>query len=76
MTNEELIKMARYCSTVTNPMDCEECEFKKYWFDENEICVENILKSAADALEAADKRIAELEAQITNCGARMKGEQE
>jgi len=67
MTNAELIeiaKIARHCSTVTNPMDCEECPFKCYWLDENEMCVEKILKSSADALEAAEQRIAKLEAQL------------
>lgn len=54
--NAELIKALRCCGTVTEP--CRECPY-----GQGEGCrIDNLDFSAADALEAADKRIAELEA--------------
>ena len=60
MTNAELIKAMRYCPSH----GCGRCVA----VDENGVCtlhgVVGIMNSAADALEAAEKRIAELEAQL------------
>lgn len=60
MTNAELIKALRYCGDEA--LICgEECPlFNK---EQNRHCDVNICYSAADALEAAEKRIAELEKQ-------------
>ena len=58
--NAELIKALRCCGTVTEP--CRECPY-----GQGEGCrIDNLDFSAADALEAADKRIAELEAALQN----------
>ena len=56
MENAELIKALRCCGTITEP--CRECPY-----GQGEGCrIDNLDFSAAEALEAADKRIAELEA--------------
>ena len=56
MKNAELIKALRCCGTITEP--CRECPY-----GQGEGCrIDNLDFSAAEALEAADKRIAELEA--------------
>lgn len=57
MSNEELIKALRYC--CEDVVDCHDCPL----FDECD-SFEYPLLHAADALEAAEKRIAELEAQL------------
>lgn len=54
MTNAELIKALRYCGAK---MDCRDCPLRN---KPSDACFQ-IMIDAADALEAADKRIAELE---------------
>lgn len=55
MTNAELIKALLYCVS-DDIMDCDECPYNgKYR------CRDLQAQAAADALEEADKRIAELE---------------
>ena len=56
MTNEELIKTLRYCGNFADRDGCdEECPY----FNDKD-CPKRIMCDAADALEAAEKRIAEL----------------
>ena len=63
MTNAELIAGLRECATVG---DCSKCKMHdEYSYD---MCAIKLLLAAADALEAADKRIAELEAQLPKRG--------
>ena len=69
MTNAELIKALRRCSymTVAEPDRedgyCKPCAY--FAEDASDItCIDRIMIDAADALEAADKRIEELEAQM------------
>ena len=58
MQNEELIKALRCCgNTDTKIPDCEHCPLLS-----TRMCVKVMLDAAADALEEAEKRIAELEA--------------
>jgi hypothetical protein len=64
MTNAELIKALRYCATTSNLIGKCECPFVRYGHK----CIDTMLLNAADALEAADKRIAELEAQLPKEG--------
>ena len=61
MNNAELIKALRNC--LHRPF-CGECPRG----NDGSMCHELIMNDAADALEAADKRIAELEAQIPKEG--------
>lgn len=58
MNNAELIKALRYCGTVEPNNGCDGCPMKGVTN-----CVDLIDRDAADALETAEKRIAELEAQ-------------
>ena len=66
MTNAELIEAMRICSS--QPC-CDNCP--RYDIDHaqetNDCCV-HLLEDAADALEAAEKRIAELEKQMPKRG--------
>ena len=57
MTNAELITALRYCSDNEKEDGCDECPYLH-----NGMC-RTMLSDAAYALEAADKRIAELENQ-------------
>lgn len=61
MTNAELIKALRYCKDceVCNKDASAECPYEHHWLD-GEDCQCMLLADAADALEAAEKRIAEL----------------
>ena len=54
---EELIKALRYCG---NFEDRDGCDEKCPYFNDKD-CPKRIMCDAADALEAAEKRIAELE---------------
>ena len=64
MTNAELIKVLRYCGNFEDRDGCdEECPY----FNDKD-CPKRIMCDAAAALEAADKRIAELEKQIPKEG--------
>ena len=58
MTNAELIKALRNCSSPTVG-SCMDCPYYK-----GVSCKWQMMEDAADALEAAEKRIAELEKQI------------
>lgn len=60
MTNAELIIGLRECAVG----DCNKCKMHSY----DSMCAIKLLLAAADALEAADKRIAELEAQLPKEG--------
>ena len=64
MTNAELIKALRYCIS-DNAGDCDLCP---YQIDckSNGTGKDKMIRDAADALEAADKRIAELEDDLLN----------
>jgi hypothetical protein len=62
MNNAELIKALRYCSDNEKEEGCDECPYLH-----NGMC-RTMLSDAAYALEAADKRIVELEAQIPKDG--------
>jgi len=57
MNNEELIKALRKCGKQS-PDRCWDCEY----YDREPWCESALANDAADALEAAEKRIAELEA--------------
>lgn len=69
MTNAELIGALRYCKEfeVCNKDASAECPYEHHWTD-GEDCQRLMLADAADALEAAEKRIAELEAQMPKEG--------
>jgi hypothetical protein len=59
MNNAELIKALRYCGNFADRDGCdEECPY----FNDND-CPKRIMCDAADAIEAAEKCIKELEAQ-------------
>jgi hypothetical protein len=61
---DELIKALRYCGNFEDRDGCdEECPY----FNDKD-CPKRIMCDAADALEAAEKRIAELEAQLPKEG--------
>ena len=62
MTNAELIKALRYCSDNEKQDECDECPYLH-----NGMC-RTMLSDAAYALEAADKRIADLEARLPKEG--------
>ena len=65
MTNAELIKALRICGKASADR-CWKCDY----YDREPWCESALANDAADALEAADKRIAELEAQ---CRKRANG---
>ena len=56
MQNEELIKALRQCRENGN---CDTCEYNT---GDNADCIDTMMAEAADALEAADKRVKELDA--------------
>jgi len=61
MTNSELIKALRNCGSISR--NCGSCFYKNH-----PVCHFQMAIDAADALEAAEKRIAELEAQLPKEG--------
>ena len=64
MNNAELITALRLCGNYEDREGCaEECP---YFYDRD--CPKRIMIDAADALEAAEKRIAKLEAQMPKEG--------
>ena len=63
MTNEELIDALRNCACIKKEDHCKICGYRH-----STECGRRIADDAADALEAADKRIAELEAQMPKRG--------
>ena len=64
MNNAELIAALRYCGNFEDREGCdEECPY----FNDKD-CPKRIMCDAADALEAAEQRIAELEKQIPKEG--------
>jgi hypothetical protein len=60
MENAELIKALRQCRENGN---CDTCEYNT---GDNADCIDTMMADAADALEAADKRVKELEERIKN----------
>lgn len=67
MTNAELITALRFCADDGIPTELK-CSIKCPYRDGEYKCLDNAMNDAADALEAADKRIAELEAKIPKDG--------
>ena len=69
MTNAELIKALRYCAEHEgcDYYIAKDCPREETWVCGVD-CEQILMRDAADALEAADKRIAELEAQIPKEG--------
>lgn len=63
MSNEELIKVLRYCGQGAKGTGCYNCPI---YHEPTEKCFE-IMTDAADALEAAEKRIADLETALAAC---------
>lgn len=63
MTNAELIKVLRYCG---KGVECNKCPIYR---EPNQMCFQ-IMTDAAAALEAAEKRIADLETALAACRAR------
>lgn len=61
MTNEELIKALRLHYEVSVP--CTECPYYGV-FERSGACLYHLMIDSADALEAADKRIEQLEKQV------------
>ena len=70
MTNAELIKALRNCSSP-RVGSCMDCPYYKCVS-----CKWQMMEDAADALEAAEQRIEELEAQLPKRGAKMDAESE
>jgi len=69
MSNAERIKALRYCGNFEDRDGCdEECPY----FNDKD-CPKRIMCDAADALEAAEHRIEDLEGALAACRAR-KGE--
>lgn len=66
MTNAELIKALRKCGKASADR-CWDCDY----YDREPLCESALANDAADALEAADKRIAEMEAQLPKEGEWM-----
>lgn len=64
MNNAELIAVLRYCGNGAKGTGCFNCPI---YHEPTESCFQ-IMIDATDALEAAEKRIAELEAQIPKRG--------
>ena len=65
MTNAELIDGLRCCAESTNVVETcavEDCPYHPHSWS----CIDDMMRDAADALEAADKRIAELEDDLLN----------
>lgn len=62
MTNAERIKALRNCANVYYEYRAEGASCSKCQYKEASYCKRTMMNDAADALEAADKRIAELEA--------------
>ena len=70
MEREELIKTLRWCGGENNEW-CVRETYKCPLWNEDRItdeCKAELMTTAADALEAADKRIAEMEAQLPKEG--------
>lgn len=66
MTNAELIKALRWCGNIENEY-CVDDDYRCpyfVWDQSKDDCKKEMMLAAADALEAADKRIAELESNI------------
>ena len=63
MTNAEMIKALRNCSDGF----CSLCPYDDYELSTKE-CEAKLMRDAADALEAAEQRIAELEARLPKEG--------
>lgn len=69
MTNAELIKGLRWCADESICCDDFSGEKCPYFDEKKDSCsVDEILHAAADALEAAEKRIAELEKRLPKEG--------
>ena len=75
MNNTELIKALRYCAEHEgcNYYIAKDCPRESTWVCGAD-CEQILMQDAADALEAADKRIAELEAQLPKEGEWIEDE--
>ena len=76
MTNAELIKALRWCGGENNEW-CVHEEYKCPLWNEDRMvdeCKAELMRDAANALEAAEKRIAELEAQMPKEGEWIESE--
>lgn len=65
MENTEIIKALRDCAESTNVIescDIADCPYHSHSWD----CIDDMLRDAADALEADEQRIAELEDDLRN----------
>lgn len=65
MKNEELIKALRYHADATIH-DCDGCPYQPT-HKTKDMCLDKMISDAADALEVAEKRIAELEEYCKEC---------
>lgn len=68
MNTAELVNALRFCADADSGSGCAGCTV-----DDGEDCCGRLLRDAADALEVAEKRIADLETALSACRAR-KGE--
>ena len=68
MTNIERIKALRNCANVNYECQAEDASCSKCPYNEMIYCKRTMIRDAADALEVAEKRIAELEAQLPKEG--------
>lgn len=79
MERNELIKALRCCghNMIFHYCDKEDCQYCQYsYYEDLHICnVKELGIAAADALEADEQRIADLETALASCRAR-RGEQE
>lgn len=64
MDNAELIKALQNCANVNYEYRADGASCAKCPYKEASYCKRTMILDAADALEAADKRIAELEAEM------------
>lgn len=68
MTNAELIDALRNCACIKSDASCANCEYAR-----STECKWRMIEDAADALEAAEHRIEDLEGALAACRARKDG---
>ncbi len=78
MKNEELIKALRWCGSIDEQHEmCVDASYSCPMWNEDRMtdyCKADLMLAAADALEAAELRIADLETALAACRIR-RGEQ-